>query len=106
MDRNIGSTYGSNCDRAAAIFREGGICGDGCHEHVWAGRNNTGVFEFFLKGQVDVKGESTKCATLKTQAMEAANLREFVGMVKGDAELKLFHSMLKYNDLFVAPNIC
>ena len=26
-------------------------------------------------------------------------------MVKGDAELKLFHYMLKYNDLFVAPNI-
>ena len=34
-----------------------------------------------------------------------ANLRVFVGMVKGDAELKLFHSMLKYNDLFVAQNI-
>ena len=26
-------------------------------------------------------------------------------MVKGDAELKIFHSMLKYNDLFVAQNI-
>ena len=37
--------------------------------------------------------------------MEAANLRVFVWMVKGDAELKLFHSMLKYNGLFVAPNI-
>ena len=37
--------------------------------------------------------------------MEAANLRVFVGMVKGDAELKIFHSMLKYNDLFVAQNI-
>ena len=36
--------------------------------------------------------------------MEAANLRVFVGVVKGDAELKLFHSMLKYNDLFASPN--
>ena len=26
-------------------------------------------------------------------------------MVKGGAELKIFHSMLKYNDLFVAQNI-
>ena len=32
--------------------------------------------------------------------MEAANLRVFVGMVKGDAELKIFHSMLKYNNCF------
>ena len=37
--------------------------------------------------------------------MEAANLRVFVGVVKGDAGLKLFHSMLKYNCLFVATNI-
>ena len=37
--------------------------------------------------------------------MEAANLRVFFGMVKGDTELKLFHSMLKYNELFVAPNL-
>ena len=29
----------------------------------------------------------------------------FVGMVKGDAKLKIFHSMLKYNDLLVAQNI-
>ena len=28
-----------------------------------------------------------------------------MGMVKGDAELKIFHSMLKYNNLFVAQNI-
>ena len=37
--------------------------------------------------------------------VEAANLRVFVGMLKGDAELDFFHSMLKYNDLFVAPNL-
>ena len=58
-----------------------------------------------LKWQANVGVESTKCATFKTQAVKAANLRVFVGMVKGDAELKLFHSMLKYNDLFVTPNL-
>ena len=34
--------------------------------------------------------------TFKIQMVEAENLRVFVGMVKGDAELKIFHSMLKY----------
>ena len=58
-----------------------------------------------LKWQADVGGESTKCATFKTQAVEAANFQVFVGMVKEDAELKQFHYMLKYNDLFVAQNI-
>ena len=48
---------------------------------------------------------SKKCATIKILAAEAANLRVFVGMVKGDAELKIFCSMLKYNNLFVAQNI-
>ena len=47
----------------------------------------------------------TKCATIKIQAAEAENLRVFVGMVKGDAELKIFHLMLKYNNLFVAQNL-
>ena len=58
-----------------------------------------------LKYQADVRGESTKCATFKIQAVEAANLQVFFGMVKGDAELKIFHSMLKYNDCFVAQNL-
>ena len=39
------------------------------------------------------------------QVVEADNLQKFVGMVKGDAKLKLFYSMLKYNNLFVAPNL-
>ena len=38
-----------------------------------------------MKWQTDVGGESTKCATFKMQAVEAENLRLFVGMVKGDA---------------------
>ena len=61
--------------------------------------------KILLKGQADVGGDPTKCATFKTKAVEAANLQIFVGMVKEDAELKLFHSMLKYNDLFVDQNI-
>ena len=58
-----------------------------------------------LKWQADVGGESTKCAKFKIQAVEAGNLRVFVGIVKGDVELKIFHSMLKYNDFFVAQNL-
>ena len=40
-----------------------------------------------LKWQADVEWESTKCATFKIQAVEAANLQVFVGMLKEDAEL-------------------
>ena len=57
------------------------------------------------KCQADVGGESTKCAKFKIQAVEATKLWVFVSMVKGDVELKTFHSILKYNDLFVAKNI-
>ena len=55
--------------------------------------------------QAYVGGELTNCATFNIQAVEAENLRVFVGMVKGDTELKIFHSMLKYNDFFVAQNL-
>ena len=34
-----------------------------------------------LKWNADVGGESTKCVTFKIQAVEAVNLRIFVGMV-------------------------
>ena len=43
-----------------------------------------------LKWQADFGRWSTKCAMFKIQAVEAANLWVFVGMVKGDAELKYF----------------
>ena len=76
----------------------------GC-ENVWSRSNNKGVSEKLLKWQAYVRGELTKCATFKIQAAEAANLWVFVGMVKGDAELKIFHSMLKHNGFFVAQNI-
>ena len=49
--------------------------------------------------------ESTKCATFKIQAAEAGILWVFVSIVKGDMELKIFHSMLEYNDLFVAQKL-
>ena len=58
-----------------------------------------------LRWQADFMGEWTKCATFKIKAVEATNLRVFVGMINGDVELKIFHSMLKYNDLFVPKNI-
>ena len=57
--------------------------------------------EKLLKWKADVRGESTKCATFKIQAVGLTNLRVFVGMVKGDAELKIFHSMLKYSNVFL-----
>ena len=53
--------------------------------------------EKLMKWQAHVRGESTNCGTFKMLAVEAANFPVFVGMVKGDAELKLFHLMLKYN---------
>ena len=58
-----------------------------------------------IKWQEYFRGESKKCTTFKIQAVEAANLRVFVGTVKGDRELKIFHSTLKYNNFFVTQNI-
>ena len=63
-------------------------------ENVWAISDNVGVFGKLLKWQADVGRESKKCVTIKTQALEAVNLQVFVGMVKGDAELKIFQYML------------
>ena len=74
-------------------------------EDFWASSKNAGFFEKLLEWKADVEGESTKCATFKIQAAEASNVRVFVGMVKGGTELKIFHSMLKYNNIFIAKNI-
>ena len=73
----------------------GMVRADGGRENVWASSDNVGVKKKLLKCQADVGGDSTKCATFKIKAMESANLRVFVGVVKGDKELKIFHSMLK-----------
>ena len=52
-----------------------------------------------------LRGSKKNARRLKYKRWKRQNLRVFVGMVKGDAELKTFHSMLKYNDLFVAQNL-
>ena len=74
-------------------------------EIVLAKSNNTGVLIKLIKWKADIGGESTKCNRFKIQTVEAENFRVFVGMIKGDTELKIFHSMLKYNNFFVAQNI-
>ena len=81
------------------------VSADRGHENVWVSSDFTGVLEKILKWQADIGEESIKCATFKIQAVEAANLKVFFGMVKGDAELKIFHLMLKYNNLFVAQHL-
>ena len=88
---------------AAARCREGGygmVRTDGGCEIFWSSSDKAGFFEKTSEIAVGCQGESNKCATFKIQAVEAANLRVFVGMVKGDAELKILHSMLEYNDFF------
>ena len=100
--------YGSNVCRAAEIFCKGGygvFCADYCHKNVWAGSNNTGVFEEILKYQADVGRESIKYVMFKTRAVEAGSSWVFVGVVKVGLELNLFYTMVKYNDKFVDPNL-
>ena len=74
-------------------------------ENFCSSINNIGALKNTSKMAGRCQGESTKFATFKTQAVEAANLRVFVGMLKGEAELKIFRSMLKYNNLFVAQTL-
>ena len=54
-----------------------------------------------LKWQVDVGGGSMKCSMFKRKVVEAEILLVFFRVVKGDAEFKIFHSMLKYNDFLL-----
>ena len=58
-----------------------------------------------LKGKLDVGGDNTKAKELKAQALESQNMQVFVGTVKGDNELKVFHSMVKYNYMSATNNI-
>ena len=53
-----------------------------------------------LKGKSDVGGDDYKAKDLRDQASESQNIQVFVGVVKGDTGLKIFHSMVKYNDMF------
>ena len=48
-----------------------------------------------LKWQANVVGDSTKRALFKTQVGGVSDLRLLIFMVRGDAELKLFDSMVK-----------
>ena len=58
-----------------------------------------------LKGQSDVGGDGLKAKEFRAQALESQNMWVFVGMVKGDTKLKVFHSMVKYNDMFATNNL-
>ena len=57
-----------------------------------------------LKGKSDVGGDDYKAKYLRDQASESQNIQVFVGVVKGDTELKVFYSMVKYNDMFSTNN--
>ena len=81
------------------------VSADGGRENVWASSYYTGVLKKTTQMAGGCWGESKKCAMFKIQAAEAAKFRIFIGMVKGEAELKIFHSMLKYNNVFVAQNL-
>ena len=37
--------------------------------------------------------------------MELQNIQVFIGVVKGDNELKVFHSMVKFNEMFATNNL-
>ena len=80
------------------------VSADGGRENAWARSDSTVILENTNQMAGRCWVESTKCATFKIQAVEAENLRLFVGMVKRGYGVKIFHSMLKYNDFFVAKN--
>ena len=58
-----------------------------------------------LKVQSDVSGDNMKSKDVRVQALEAQNLQIFLGIVKGDTKVKLFQSMVKYNDMFSTNNL-
>ena len=57
-----------------------------------------------LKGQSDVGGDDVEAKDFMAQALESKNMQVFVVMVKGDTELKVLHSMVKYNDMLATNN--
>ena len=74
-------------------------------ENIWASSDNAGVFEKTTEMAGGCRGGSMKCSMFKRKVVEAEILLVFFRVVKGDAEFKIFHSMLKYNDFFVAQNL-
>ena len=93
--RRYRNNYSTN-SRATARCGEGKyriVSADGGREIFRLAAITQEFLEKLIKWQADVGGESTNCAMFKIQVVEAANLRLFVSMVKGDAELKIFHLM-------------
>ena len=58
-----------------------------------------------LKRQSEVGDDNAKFKDFRAQALESQNMQVFVGMVKGDIEFKIFHSMIEYNDMFATNNL-
>ena len=74
-------------------------------DRVGAAATSTFFLQRMLKGQLEVGDDNAKAKDFRAQALELQNLQVFVGMVKGDTELKIFHSMIKYNDMFATNNL-
>ena len=58
-----------------------------------------------LKGHSGVGGYDSKAKDFRSQTLESQNLQIFVEVVKGDTKLKVFYSMVKYNNMFSTNNI-
>ena len=58
-----------------------------------------------LKGHSDIGWNNSKAKEFRAQALESQNLQFYVGMVRGCTKLKVFHFMVKYNDIFATTNI-
>ena len=72
---------------------------------VGAAATSQKMSNYMLKWQSDDGGDDSKAKEFRAQALESKNILVFVGVVKGDTELKVFHSMVKYNDMSVTNAI-
>ena len=77
---------------------------DGGRENVWAISDYTGVLEKNTQLAGRCWGGVKNSSTIKIQAVEAANLAGICRYGKKGRGIKIFHSMFKYNDFFVAKN--
>ena len=58
-----------------------------------------------LKWQADVAGDDAKAKLFKAQVLGMTTLRVFTAMIKKSGTLKLFHSVMEYNDPFTEPEL-
>jgi len=58
-----------------------------------------------LKWQADVAGDDAKANIFKAQVLGMTTLRVFTAMIKKSGTLKLFHSVVEYNDPFTEPEL-